>query len=267
MISVKLPSLDSYDDFRAYLHDLIEEAARSSEKISMQRFAQAFGLSRSHLSMVLSGERALTLRNIHGIAEALHMKHRDHEYWEALVLLGQAKDDKDRSYYKMKLEQQRASRNTKSITAASKVLTSEWYVPAVLVYLIDIGMGEADFDQICKRLSLTRDELQKCIKDLEAEGFLTFRGQGDIHISFNRLVSMISNKRYLKKVFQEGVDRMDANFASNLCLYNGTTFTLAEDDIHQFISDYKSLLDRYLNSCGKESKRVVQANIQFFPVI
>lgn len=268
MFANNSPVLEDYEDFRAYLHDLMEAAARSPEKISMQRFAQSFGIGRSHLSMVLSGERTLTLKNIHGIARALHMKQSDHEYWEAMVLYGQSKDEMERGYYRSKLIQRRAARNSRSIISASKLLTSQWYVPAILVYLIDIGTGEVDQDKICARLSLDKDTLKKTIAALEEEGLLSFRGQGDVHISMNRLVSMISNKRYLKTVFEEGFRQLDPNFASNHCLFNGTTFSLCSEDILQFINDYKTLLDRYMSSAsGGGSKKVVQANIQFFPVI
>jgi len=263
---LKLPDLRGYENHRVYLQDVIDDASRAAEKISMERFAKAFGLGRSHLSMVLSGDRDLTLKNIHGVARALHFKQSDHEYWETLCLFGQAKDDLERNYYKQRLATQNATRITRSITTASKLLTSQWYIPAILVYLIDIGTSDEAQDYICQRLGLDKKTLKTVMQALEEEGFLSFRDQGNVHISFNRLVSMISNRSYLKRVFEEGVNQMEDHFADKDCLFNGTTFSVGDEDIAHFISDYKMLLDRYMNLASSGKKRIVQANIQFFRV-
>ncbi len=267
-LAVTPPALDAYDDYRLYLRDLMEAAAPGPDRIPLSRFAKAFGLSRSHLSMVLSGDRGLSLGNIHGIAHALHLKQSDHERWEALVLFGQAKDDFERNYYRGKLGFTRRPRATSAISTPSRALVAAWYIPALLVYLIDIGAAEADLAVLAAKLRIDDAALQRTIAALQDEGLLAFRQRGSVHISFNRLTTLVSNKRFLRQVFEEGLRQLDSQFTSDRCFFNGTTFSVAEDDIQQFIADYKVLLDRYITAApGNGVKRIVQANIQFFPVL
>lgn len=264
---LKLPLLEAYRDYRQYIRDIIMDPSLNLEKIPLQRFAQAFGLGRSHLTMVLAGTRSLTIRHIHDIAYALHLDHEAHEYWESLVLYGQSKEDMDRTYYLKRMDQVRFTRKTRSINVASKTLVSQWYIPAILVYLLDINCTKEHRKKLAQRLEIDPETLERTITQLELEGFLSFREAGSIHISFNRIVTMVSNRNYLKKVFEVGIHKMENHFDSKICLFDGTTFSISQEDIHFFIAEYKQLLDRYCSVAGQSQDRVVQANIQFFPVI
>lgn len=265
-----LPDLTEFEDHRAFLTAVLEREAATNPGLSMSHFAKAFGLARSGLSMILAGKRDLTLEAAHRIARALRLDQADHEIFETLVLKTQATSEQDRAYYERRLQRHRAERRTRTISTPSKTLVSEWFVPALLVYLIDVSDDPASLRDIATRLMLTESQLQQVLDALRAEGFLAYKGKGNLNIAFNRVAAMVSTQRYLKTVFAEGLRQMDRNFEDPLSFFASHCFSLSEADIGHFINDYKALLNKYLSSVcssGSGRLRVAQANVQFFPVL
>lgn len=264
------PDLFEFEDYRAYLNAVILQESSLSGGISMARFAEAFGVSRSALSMLLNGQRDLTVANIHRIATVLRLDQNDHEYFEALVLKCQAQDEGERHYYEIKLQKKHQSVRCQTITTPSKTLISEWFIPAILIYLLDIDDDPEHLYRIAEGLSISKQHLDAVIESLRQEGYLSYKGKGNVHIAFNRVTHKISSQQYLKAVMHESQKRMDKSFYDEHSHFLAHCFSIPETAIAEFVSEYKALLQKYMASGdGKEEtkRRIMQISTQFYAVL
>jgi uncharacterized protein (TIGR02147 family) len=267
----QLPNLTSFGDYRKYLNTVIENECATRPGLSMAAFAKSFGMSRSALSMVLSGDRALSLPFVHRIASALKLDHNDHAYFEILVLKCQSESAEDRAYYERRLSSERSKRQTQAVTSPSRTLVSEWFVPALLVYLIDISDSPERVPQIAAQLGISTQHVRDVISSLQQEGFLSYKGHGNVHISFNRVAAMITSQQYMKSAFGEANRQLERHFASPQHFFAVHSFSILEGDIKTFIEDYKTLVNKYLASTPSEAEKqnlkVVQLTTQLFPIL
>lgn len=96
----KLPSIYDYSDYREYLKDYYNYQKQKLKSFSMRSFASAAGLGSSgYLTMVMNGERNLSIKSIHKFITALKLAKRQATYFENLVLFNQTNKDKERDQY------------------------------------------------------------------------------------------------------------------------------------------------------------------------
>lgn len=106
-----------YLDYRTYLRALLDDA-KQQKFFSFRYFARMAGFSSpSYLKMVIDGQRNLTTTSIHQCARAFKLGERESAYFEALVLMNQAKADREKSLY---FERLIALRPTTALTGLSK---------------------------------------------------------------------------------------------------------------------------------------------------
>ena len=271
----KLFSVRDYTDFREYLSQIVQAEKADSWSSSLEQVASRFGMSRSSLSMILSKKRDLTGPVLHRIAGVLQLDFDDHQYFEALVLLNQSKTESEKLYYAKRLElgqeQINETKSVYSIRTPSKSLVSRWYIPSILVFLLD--NPKTSRQQVASALSsmleIDESELEKVILRLESEGFLSFKGKGSVHIAFDRLSSSLTSKTYLRNVYLEAIKQMEKGFYHPEYFYTAHTYSVPLNQIQVFVDEYKELLNRFISMAEKsnDQKRIVNACFQLFPVL
>lgn len=99
-----LPNLFEYGDFRRFLQDCYTERKRIDPTYSYKRLADSVGFgSPNYPKLVIDGERALTVSNIHRLAQALRLTPSETAYFETLVHLNQASTALEKSFYQARL--------------------------------------------------------------------------------------------------------------------------------------------------------------------
>lgn len=252
-------------------------------------------MTRSGLSMVLSGQRDLTIQQTHAIARALRMNDETHQEWEALVQCTQSKCAHSRSFYKNRLQKIRVQNSETrkeliegresvkrgiTLRSASGSLVSSWYTPAVLVYLLDHGESERCYENMSKSLNLPVDRIRSLVSKLKSEGFLNIETDGSVHIAFERISSSLSMQRYLLECLDECKRRVRDSFDDSSHFFTTHQFSIPKDKSAAFIKDVKSIFERYVNaekthqqtsghgdSENSSLTDTVLASFQFFPVI
>lgn len=267
-------SVRQFEDYRIYLREVIRLEQAECWGASVERFATRFGMSRSALTMILNGKRDLTVHSLHRVAQILKLDPADHEYFEALVLLNQAETDFERSYHRRRLETNvcRPARETSPLRSPARSLIANWYVPAVLVYLLDHPCTPEEAARAtAARLGVPEAEVSEAIANLEREGFLEFRGKGNVHIAFDRLTASLGSKAFLKGLYQEAIRRLSSQFDAPGAFFTGHTFTLPMARFDELVRDYKELLNRHIahgdEAGAGEDVRVLNACFQVFPVL
>ena len=260
----------SFQSPLAYLTAVIDLERRTRKDFSLAKIASDMGLSRSGLSLILNGRRRILHTQIHPMARALHLDGSSREHWEAMCLRDLSDCDDDRNWYEAKLRRALEQRLSVGLRTPSQSLAAAWFVPALLVYLIDLAGSTLSPEDIALRMGLPVGEVKSALDSLAQEGFLHWKGAGNVHIAFERLAASVAAKRYLKQVYSEGARRMERHFDDRQCYFASHAFAMSKAHTAQWIASYKSLIERWIAAppCPEDPNgQVVMSAIQFFPVV
>lgn len=97
-LPASLPNVFEYQDFRAYLRDVLDARRRSDPNHTLARFAKSLGFS-SHagLAMVLARKRELHDPYLERCVRALKLNFKQRLYFEAMVRTGKLSPEKRRA--------------------------------------------------------------------------------------------------------------------------------------------------------------------------
>lgn len=260
---------NSYKDYRRYLRDLIAGEMAQDAKLSLSWFAKSFGMTRSSLAMILSGERNLTIKGIVRICLALRLPDSDQMWFETLVHFTQARSPEEKAYFTRRLTDRGGTAAPIAISTPSTALTSQWYVPAILTWMLDFGYQRADLPAMASQIGVPEAEISEVIEALRREGFLELAKRGKVHVAFNRIATVVSTKKFFREVCLEGVRRIEKSFEDRQNLFTAHTFTVSPVNLGQLVQDYKALLDRYISmdTAHEPGRLCMQMNTQLFKVL
>ena len=261
-------------DYRSYLASIVAAERNAAKGASLATLAERFDIGLSSLKMVLNGSRKLTMKNIHSIAHGLTLKGRDREYFESLVHRDQADDEELYAYYDQKLKQFRTERKTEKIRSSGPSMLQAWFVPALIVYLLDVediskkGYNSLCLDRAAKILKVNRDAVQSAFDELEHSGILQRTSDSRYHFVFHRVNGALSKQRYLKEVFAVCTQRLVSDFDHPLALFNAHTLTLPKAMVPALFNEYKELLEKYMAYAAEgEELEMLQVCIQAVPLL
>ena len=127
------PAPERYDDFRAYLRDMVEYLREGGRGFSFRSFASRAGYSSpSFLKLVIDGKSNLSNESIFRFAKALGLRGKEVELFEALVLFTQSKSDEDRNHYYSRLQRTAGPRDPiVQLRKDQYEVYSEWFGLAI----------------------------------------------------------------------------------------------------------------------------------------
>ena len=93
----------SYEDFRAYLKDLVQELKDLKPDLTMRKIADLAGFgSPSYLKMIIDGKRKLSEESFLSLCEVFTIKDKEKTFLHTLVNFNQCKDpDSKKDYLKL----------------------------------------------------------------------------------------------------------------------------------------------------------------------
>jgi uncharacterized protein (TIGR02147 family) len=222
-------------------------------------------VSASAFKMILSGARNLTVPHIHSFAKALCLSPQEHDYFEALVLFEQSSGSEEKNFYKKRL---RLVQDAGAVPTRLNLrdVVKEWFVPAVLIYLID-QEGAPNLPLLAEKLQIPEAKVRETIESLRKLGILEM-GQGKkAHFVMDKFASNFSKQIYLKKLVPVIQVRVESEFHSPNSYFETHTLSLSEAKFRAFLEDYKLLVERLMAASESEKTRVYQLFISAFPVI
>jgi uncharacterized protein (TIGR02147 family) len=263
----KMPDVLAYDDYRAYLRDVMTYEKEAS-KATLASVGKLFGISAPALQMVLSGERNLSIHRVHKIARLLKFSPEETEYFEALVLKAQAEDTDESRYYEGKLLRLRQSCDVTRLRISDPLLFSRWYIPALMLYLVEVAQSkDISSEKLAQVFSLPKAEMEWAFSELKKSGLLAVTAQGNFRIQADKISSTISQKRFLKSFLEECHKRVDIEFKSPDSFFTSETMTLSLTQFRNFVADHRSLVEKYMaTTVPAEERAVFQSGFFAFPV-
>lgn len=267
-------SIFAFNSYREFLIELFKAERNTAPRTTARSFAEALGMSAAALQMITSGKRNLSPASMVRLIKALRLSPAEASHFETMVSFEQSTDNNEREYFSKKLTQCASERMTEALVLPSGSLIEYWFVPALLVYLLDFvrdhpqGHGAIDFAYLSEKLGVDSKKVENVVNHLFELDVLNIDSKNTLHIRVERIAASIVQRKYLKETLAESARRIDREFENPLCFFNAHTFSIDQYNIKSFIDDYKRLIDKYITLHTKTTPdtKVVQAGIQFFPV-
>lgn len=265
-----------FKDYRTLIQSYYQDQKGKNSALTLSSVARLFDLSAASLTMILQGKRNLSLKHVHRIADLLKLTPDERDYFECLVLQDEADDESAKAHYKRRMQKSLQEQKTKALRTADRFLLSRWYLPAMLVYLLDhVNISSVD-DVLQARKSLKErfgasdEDLEKIIDFVKTSKIHQDDEPTNMHVVFQRLASQIPEKKFMTEVMEETLKRLDQSYGSEDSFYTTAAISITEDQIRSLRHDYKKLIEKYIalgNSASDHEKRkIIQISCQFFSV-
>lgn len=262
----KLKSIYEFVEFREYLKHYLDYQ-KSTKGVTQAQWAGKAGLnSASHLTMVLSGRRQVTVESIHQFAQAMALKFSEREYLEAMVLKEQTSTDEQKNYYMRKLRELKKRKNTK----VQKVHGSEIYKNALLPAVIAcLGGTKRSLKDLVRMTGAKRAQIEEALEVLLSSGYAEKRDaeywvEARSTDMGNRKGLDIRFKKFQQEQLQKSREALEKKVMEGAKFYS-LSFTIEKarqqqyaDRISEFISELSAETDQ------DPPEELMQLNIQYF---
>lgn len=168
------PNIHEFLDYRQFLRAMYEFKKSQSAGFSLRTFSRLAGLRSSNfLKLIMDGDRNLSLEGIHKFARAFKLSKPESNFFEALVLFGQAKSAEEKNRYYERIIQSKSYNEVKKLEANQYVYFSNWHYVA-LRELVKLKGFREDPQWINRKLDtrFSHEEIQKAFNLLIALNLL-----------------------------------------------------------------------------------------------
>lgn len=263
-----------YHDYRTFLRDFYVQNKAGKYGFSLRAFSKRAGLrSSNYLKLVMDGERNLTLEMAARFAEACCLRRQAAEYFSALVSFNQAKsvNERDRAY--ARLSKLSRYREVHRLSRAQEAYHSHWYIPIIRELVVRKDFRD-DPRWIASELmpAITTREAEQAIQVLLELGLVTRDKRGGLSQA-HALVQTPDGplgqhiSRYHRVMLERAAEAIDG-VPKEQRQIESLTLCLSEARLRDLKQRIESLCDEVLQEyqADDDSRRVVQLNIQMFPV-
>ncbi len=264
-----MKSIFAYSDYRKFLEDFYR-SRKEEGGYSYRQFSENSKIrSPNFLKLVIAGSKNLTIENIHRFAIACGLRHHEHEFFEALVLHGQASSEEEKTFYRRRLVDLKRNHQPHAKAPELKHLLTEWYFPAVMVSLAD-ATASSDLGDFAAKCGITEKVFSDCLTRLQRLGLVTLTPEGKFRLKHD--YSNIEDKRALSKshkAYLSGQLNLSARAFRNAyekkAKFLSHTFTLSKSDFGKMHDKLHAFLDEIDEKSSQDAGRdVAQLNMQLF---
>lgn len=264
-----MKSVFAYSDYRKFLEDFYRDRKKRGG-YSYRHFSEKSKIrSPNFLKLVIAGSKNLTIENTHRFAAACDLRHHEHEFFEALVLYGQASSQEEKNYYRRRILDLKRNHQPHSKAPELKSLLAEWYFPAVMVSLAGAS-ASSDLGKLAAKCGINEKVFSGCLDRLQQLGLVKVTPGGKFQLKYD--YSNIEDKKALSvihKTFLEG--QLDLSRRAFRKAYEkkakflSHTFTLSKAEFGKIHDKLHSLLDEIDKESELDNGRdVAQLNVQLF---
>ncbi|MCB0367528.1 MAG: TIGR02147 family protein [Bdellovibrionaceae bacterium] len=268
-------NLYEYMDYRQYLQDYCRARKQSHPNFTIRRLSEETGFgSTSYISMVITGQRNLSLSAIAKLNHGLKHKKSQAQYFEFLVRYNQTKEPEERSQLLTQLTRlsKRSGAPSRTLKLNQYLVFSKWYFWLIreMIHLKDFTLSST---WISKRIRqrLSQSEIEKAV-DLLSQLDLIREKDGRLWIDdpslesdFNLPSSLIRDFHYhMITLAREGLQ-----LPREARHYEALTVAVSETDIQyvkEKLYEFRESINEYLTKSLNDKSQVYQLNLNFFPL-
>lgn len=187
-VHTKPTSVFKYLDYREFLRDRYRERKQENASFSYRLMAARTGLSAGFLMRVFKGEKNLHPAKAADLASLFGLGASERDYFETLVLFGQAKTGPEKDYLKEKILRIR-SIQVRTLGQAQADYFRTWYFPA-LREILNFFPFDGDYATLARmiRPPIRPREARKAV-DYLLEAGLVVKGKDGVYRLPDMLVS------------------------------------------------------------------------------
>ena len=252
-------SIYNFTDYRSYLRAAIEEKVRKNPAFSLRAFARDAGLSPSHISRALSGQKRLSASAAHLISQSLVLNAREVAYFQTLIELEKSKDSvkgqgfqNEKRLLKSLAQQQRGRVKILSLEVFQAI--SNWYHFAI-VALAGTKNFQSNSNWVAQRLGIKALDARFAVDRLiqlglleEKNGVWTVVDNGAISTTDDfKSAAIQENHRQHLGLAEKALDSVPVELRefNNLSLVmNHGDIPKAKKKIRAFVEEFNSEMDR-----------------------
>jgi uncharacterized protein (TIGR02147 family) len=269
-----MPDIFTYSNSRLFLKDYYGERKKAHPSFSYRYFANKAGFkSKTFIYKVISGEKTLSKGAVLAVAQAMGLKKREIEYFEAMVNFTQAKTEREREFYFNHLQAFGKNHAATQLRQDQFNYFSTWYLPAIRE-IVAFSDFRDDYKLLAKFLNpaITTAQAKEALKLLLDLGLIKRTSSGRYYQTAKSLtcgdeIHMLAVHTFQKenlRLAAEAIDRHERRHRDISTLTVGTTEAGAQrisDELASFIKRLAELVEK-----DDPADRVYQINLQVFPL-
>jgi len=270
------PPIQEYRDYRAYLRAQIRYLKATRPTFSYRNFSRRAGFSSPNfLKQVAEGQRNLSEASIPKFARGLGLDDHEHEVFEALVGLDQAKSDEARRRHYRRLRRLTAREEVGRLEADQYDAYSRWHT-LVVRELVGLGDGATDVASLARRVfpRVRPPQVRRALALLERLRLLVRDDDGHLRLSLPKLRTQPMVQSLAVRNFHRAMLDLAARALDSLptAERNVTSLTIPLDAAKyqracELIAELRAeLLDLSEEGSKAEGHEVFQAVFSLFPV-
>ena len=158
-------SVVGYQDYRAYLRDVLTARLRDNARYSLRAFARDLKLPPGRLSEVLNRKKGLSLGAAASISQRLSLSEEEANYFCDLVQIADSRSDSARQIAQQRLERFKGDTEYHELEADVFKVIADWYHFAILELSLVEGF-KSDATWIGRKLGISSIEARSAIERL-----------------------------------------------------------------------------------------------------
>jgi len=267
------PSIYKYLDYRQFLRDILAHKKSASPAFSLEMLGRKTGcITKSHLSLILSGKRTLTTRRAAALGKALGLSDREIVFYHKLIQFNQAKDDFEKEQYLGEMMSQLGRTLGANLSIKHYQVLEEWHGMAIRE-LARLPSFDPNPQAISARLKglLTPQAAKKSLSNLVEAGLLKINENGDYKPSDETLrttdeVNNLAVRKYHKSCLELGKKIIETEPIADR-EFGSINFLMKPEDQSKLKELLKSFREQILALSTSENDnraKLTQVNIQMF---
>lgn len=267
-----------YTDYRKYLRDFYETKKAKDPKFSHRSIARQVGFNSSgFFAQIVQGKSNISLDITAKFCDFLRLKKPEADYFQLLVLYNQSKAEHDRRKYLEKLL--RFGKGRISLVEADRYeYFSKWYYVAVRS-ILDCWPFRGSYSELAKLVNppISAAEAEQAVATLRRLGFIKKMADGAYRASEPLLSTggqarfveghALAINRFLSDTMDLGKKAL-AEIPHAGRSISSLTMSLSEESYREMEAKVDAFRKEMLElaSSSRDEDRVIQFNIQIFPV-
>jgi len=267
-------SIYNFTSYREFLHDYYKEQKRRNPSFSYQIFANKAGFkAKTFIYKVIKGKKALAKSSTLKIAQAMGLKKRETDYFEAMVNFNNAKSISEKEHYFYNLQSLSKRYEASVIRKNQFSYFNHWY-NVVIRELVTILDWNEDYKILAKAVDppITPGQAKNAVKLLLELGMIKKLPSGkyvqaDKAITTGELLKSLAVYKFQKQFMSLAIESMEKH---NKELRDISTLTvgITEEGYHKLSDELKNFRRKLIEIVANDepADRVYHVSFQFFPV-
>lgn len=269
-----MPDIFAYSDSRLFLKDYYAEQKKAHPSFSYQYFANKAGLkSKTFIYKVITGQKSLSKGAVFAVAQAMGLKKKETEYFEAMVHFTQAKTEREREFYFNHLQAFGKHHTSAQIRQDQYTYFSKWYFPALreIVTFLDF---KKDYKLLARTLNppITTPQAKNAVRLLLELGLIKRMPSGrycqtDKSLTTGDQVLSLAIAAFQKENLRLAAEAIDRHKRQQRDI-STLTAGISESGFQQIREEIAAFRKRLAEIVEKDepADRVYQINFQVFPL-